>query len=182
MGLFGTKGLQYTTWMLMQMPSCILHHPSTQTNHPLLTIPPPWYYPFNHYYWYYKIQLITEMTQFGIEYGINMYCILGVVSYAMLSVRTTLWILLLPVCLIRPPRIRLRPRILRDVSVSDTRTTVQGTEISFPVGIAPTAFHCLAWHEGEVATARGNAPGFMFVIEFVCMCSFFFYCFQSKVI
>lgn len=53
-------------------------------------------------------------------------------------------------------RIRLRPRILRDVSVSDTRTTVLGTEISFPVGIAPTAFHCLAWHEGEVATARGE--------------------------
>lgn len=53
-------------------------------------------------------------------------------------------------------RIRLRPRILRDVSTSDTRTTIQGTEISFPVGIAPTAFHCLAWHEGEVATARGE--------------------------
>ncbi|XP_037542661.1 hydroxyacid oxidase 2 [Nematolebias whitei] len=51
-------------------------------------------------------------------------------------------------------RIRLRPRILRDVSMSDTRTTVQGTEINFPVGIAPTAFHCLAWHEGETATAR----------------------------
>ncbi|XP_064873826.1 2-Hydroxyacid oxidase 2-like isoform X1 [Oncorhynchus nerka] len=53
-------------------------------------------------------------------------------------------------------RIRLRPRILRDVSVCDTRTTVQGTEISFPVGIAPTAFHCLAWHEGEMATARAT--------------------------
>uniref|UniRef100_A0A3Q3JU40 (S)-2-hydroxy-acid oxidase n=1 Tax=Monopterus albus TaxID=43700 RepID=A0A3Q3JU40_MONAL len=53
-------------------------------------------------------------------------------------------------------RIRLRPRILRDVSASNTRTTVQGTEISFPVGIAPTAFHCLAWHEGEVATARAT--------------------------
>uniref|UniRef100_A0A673WA84 (S)-2-hydroxy-acid oxidase n=1 Tax=Salmo trutta TaxID=8032 RepID=A0A673WA84_SALTR len=55
-----------------------------------------------------------------------------------------------------PILIRLRPRILRDVSVSDTRTTVQGTEISFPVGIAPTAFHCLAWHEGEMATARAT--------------------------
>uniref|UniRef100_A0A8C6TDM4 (S)-2-hydroxy-acid oxidase n=1 Tax=Neogobius melanostomus TaxID=47308 RepID=A0A8C6TDM4_9GOBI len=53
-------------------------------------------------------------------------------------------------------RIRLRPRILRDVSVCDTRTTVQGTEISFPVGIAPTAFHCLAWPEGELATARAT--------------------------
>ncbi|KAK7939661.1 hypothetical protein WMY93_002987 [Mugilogobius chulae] len=39
---------------------------------------------------------------------------------------------------------------------SDPRTTVQGTEISFPVGIAPTAFHCLAWPEGEVATARAT--------------------------
>ncbi|KAL7865749.1 hypothetical protein SRHO_G00109960 [Serrasalmus rhombeus] len=53
-------------------------------------------------------------------------------------------------------KIRLRPRILRDVSVSDIRTTVLGTEISFPVGIAPTAFHCLAWHEGELATARAT--------------------------
>lgn len=44
------------------------------------------------------------------------------------------------------------------MSVSDTRTTIQGTEISFPVGIAPTAFHCLAWHEGEMATARGENP------------------------
>ncbi|XP_026767156.1 hydroxyacid oxidase 2 isoform X1 [Pangasianodon hypophthalmus] len=53
-------------------------------------------------------------------------------------------------------RIRLRPRILRDVSVSDTRTTILGTEISFPVGIAPTAFHCLAWPEGELATSRAT--------------------------
>uniref|UniRef100_A0A3Q4BV23 (S)-2-hydroxy-acid oxidase n=1 Tax=Mola mola TaxID=94237 RepID=A0A3Q4BV23_MOLML len=53
-------------------------------------------------------------------------------------------------------RIRLRPRILRDVSVSDTRTTVQGTQINFPIGIAPSAFQCLAWHEGEVATARAT--------------------------
>ncbi|XP_048050190.1 hydroxyacid oxidase 2 isoform X2 [Megalobrama amblycephala] len=53
-------------------------------------------------------------------------------------------------------RIRFRPRILRDVSINDTRTTVLGTEISFPVGIAPTAFHCLAWHEGEIATARAT--------------------------
>ncbi|XP_072901506.1 2-Hydroxyacid oxidase 2 isoform X2 [Hemitrygon akajei] len=51
-------------------------------------------------------------------------------------------------------RIRLRPRMLRDVSVTDTRTTIQGTEISFPIGIAPTAFHCMAWHDGEMSTAR----------------------------
>ncbi|KTG03907.1 hypothetical protein cypCar_00003314 [Cyprinus carpio] len=53
-------------------------------------------------------------------------------------------------------RIRLRPRILRDVSINDMRTSVLGMEISFPVGIAPTGFHCLAWHEGELATARAT--------------------------
>ncbi|XP_053561749.1 2-Hydroxyacid oxidase 2 [Bombina bombina] len=51
-------------------------------------------------------------------------------------------------------RIRLRPRMLRDVSATDTRTTVLGTEISCPIGIAPTAFHSLAWPEGETNTAR----------------------------
>nr|XP_023964738.1 hydroxyacid oxidase 2 isoform X2 [Chrysemys picta bellii] len=51
-------------------------------------------------------------------------------------------------------RIRFRPRILRDMSVMDTRTTLLGTEISFPVGIAPTGFHRLAWPDGEKSTAR----------------------------
>ncbi|XP_040278732.1 hydroxyacid oxidase 2 isoform X1 [Bufo bufo] len=51
-------------------------------------------------------------------------------------------------------RIRLRPRMLRDVSVTDSRTTILGTEISCPIGIAPTAFHCLAWPDGEISTAR----------------------------
>uniref|UniRef100_A0A8C3F4G5 (S)-2-hydroxy-acid oxidase n=1 Tax=Chrysemys picta bellii TaxID=8478 RepID=A0A8C3F4G5_CHRPI len=50
--------------------------------------------------------------------------------------------------------IRFRPRILRDMSVMDTRTTLLGTEISFPVGIAPTGFHRLAWPDGEKSTAR----------------------------
>ncbi|KAL8202590.1 UNVERIFIED_CONTAM: hypothetical protein K2H54_019514 [Gekko kuhli] len=52
-------------------------------------------------------------------------------------------------------RIRLRPRMLRDVSVIDTKTTILGTEISFPVGIAPTGFHRLAWPNGEKSTAKG---------------------------
>ncbi|NXP46845.1 HAOX2 oxidase, partial [Heliornis fulica] len=51
-------------------------------------------------------------------------------------------------------RIRLRPRMLRDVSVMDIRTKLLGTEISFPVGIAPTGFHQLAWPDGEKSTAR----------------------------
>ncbi|NWW69786.1 HAOX2 oxidase, partial [Climacteris rufus] len=51
-------------------------------------------------------------------------------------------------------RIHFRPRMLRDVSVMDIRTKILGTEISFPVGIAPTGFHQLAWPDGEKSTAR----------------------------
>ncbi|KFP73588.1 Hydroxyacid oxidase 2 [Apaloderma vittatum] len=51
-------------------------------------------------------------------------------------------------------RIRFRPRMLRDVSMMDISTKLLGTEISFPVGIAPTGFHQLAWPDGEKSTAR----------------------------
>ncbi|XP_036045156.1 hydroxyacid oxidase 2-like isoform X2 [Onychomys torridus] len=51
-------------------------------------------------------------------------------------------------------RIRLRPRYLRDVSEVDTRTTIQGQEISAPICIAPTGFHSIAWPDGERSTAR----------------------------
>ncbi|XP_019382864.1 PREDICTED: hydroxyacid oxidase 2 isoform X2 [Gavialis gangeticus] len=54
-------------------------------------------------------------------------------------------------------RIRFRPRMLRGMSVIDTKTTLLGTEISFPVGIAPTSFHQLAWPDGEKSTARAAA-------------------------
>ncbi len=51
-------------------------------------------------------------------------------------------------------RIRLRPRMLVDVSAIDMRTTVLGTPVSMPILIAPTAFHGLAHAEGECATAQ----------------------------
>ncbi|HEY6740642.1 MAG TPA: alpha-hydroxy acid oxidase [Actinopolymorphaceae bacterium] len=51
----------------------------------------------------------------------------------------------------------LRPRFLRDVSETDTRTTVLGTPISAPIGVAPVGFQRLVHSEGEVATARGAA-------------------------
>ncbi|XP_066473333.1 2-Hydroxyacid oxidase 2 isoform X4 [Tiliqua scincoides] len=53
-------------------------------------------------------------------------------------------------------RIRFRPRMLRDMSAMDTKTTILGTKISFPVGIAPTGFHKLAWPDGELSTARAS--------------------------
>jgi len=52
-------------------------------------------------------------------------------------------------------RIRLRPRILVDVSTCDMRTIVLDTPVSMPILIAPTAFHSLAYLTGECATAQG---------------------------
>ncbi|XP_065832531.1 uncharacterized protein [Oscarella lobularis] len=55
-------------------------------------------------------------------------------------------------------RLRLRPRVLhRDVSKVDTHTTIQGEQIAFPVCVAPTASHCLAHPDGELATAQAAA-------------------------
>jgi 4-hydroxymandelate oxidase len=53
-------------------------------------------------------------------------------------------------------RIRLRPRILRNVSAVSTETTVLGHRLATPVCVAPTALHRAAHREGEVATARGT--------------------------
>ena len=53
-------------------------------------------------------------------------------------------------------RLRLRPRIMRDVSKRDLSTTVLGNPIAFPVFIAPTALHCMAHKDGERGTAKGE--------------------------
>ena len=49
----------------------------------------------------------------------------------------------------------LRPRVLVDVGAVTTEATVLGERVSAPVLVAPTAFHRLAYPEGEPATARG---------------------------
>src|SRR5262245_35854715 len=54
-------------------------------------------------------------------------------------------------------RIRLRPRILVDVSRLDTRVTLFGQEMPFPILLAPTAYHRLVHPEGEIATVKGAA-------------------------
>ncbi|HLV99760.1 MAG TPA: alpha-hydroxy acid oxidase [Ktedonobacterales bacterium] len=51
-------------------------------------------------------------------------------------------------------RLRLRPRVLVDVSMCDLRTSVLGTAVSMPILVAPTAGHGLAHPEAECATAR----------------------------
>ena len=52
-------------------------------------------------------------------------------------------------------RIRLRPRMLVDVTRCDTSTSVLGWPIRKPILVAPTSLHCLAHPEGECATAQG---------------------------
>jgi len=54
-------------------------------------------------------------------------------------------------------RLRVRPRVLRDMSTVDTSTTVLGRRLATPVAIAPTAMHRFACEEGEAATARAAA-------------------------
>ena len=53
-------------------------------------------------------------------------------------------------------RLRLHPRVLRDVSNIDMSTTILGRKIDFPVCVSPTALHKLAHPDGEVATAKGR--------------------------
>jgi len=54
-------------------------------------------------------------------------------------------------------RLRMRPRILRDVSKTDMSTTVLGQKIEFPICLAPTAMQQMAHPDGELATARATA-------------------------
>jgi 4-hydroxymandelate oxidase len=54
-------------------------------------------------------------------------------------------------------RIAIRPRMLVGVGERDTSVELLGRSRPHPVLIAPTAFHRLAHHEGEIATARGAA-------------------------
>ena len=54
-------------------------------------------------------------------------------------------------------RIALHYPVFRDVTVRDSATSVLGEKISFPVMVAPTAFHRLACEQGECATARAAA-------------------------
>ena len=65
-------------------------------------------------------------------------------------------------------QLRLRYRVLVDVSSVSTATTVLGTEVSMPVLVAPMAFQQIAHEEGEVAMARGaGAAGTLMCVSTV---------------
>jgi len=54
-------------------------------------------------------------------------------------------------------RLRLRPRILRDVASIETSAMILGTRVATPLMVAPTGRHRLFHCDGEIATARGAA-------------------------
>jgi len=54
-------------------------------------------------------------------------------------------------------RLRLRPRVLVDVTEVKTETTVLGTSVSMPLLVAPTALQRLAHPDGEPGMARAAA-------------------------
>jgi 4-hydroxymandelate oxidase len=54
-------------------------------------------------------------------------------------------------------RLKLRPRMLVDVTEISTKTAVLGHELAMPLLVAPVAFRRLAHPEGDVATARAAA-------------------------
>ncbi|NEO62313.1 MAG: alpha-hydroxy-acid oxidizing protein, partial [Moorea sp. SIO4G2] len=54
-------------------------------------------------------------------------------------------------------QIKLRPRMLVDVSQRDLSTQILDQFLPIPILVAPMAFQCLANPEGELATARAAA-------------------------
>jgi 4-hydroxymandelate oxidase len=63
-------------------------------------------------------------------------------------------------------RITLRPRFLVDVHECDTSTSLLGTPLAAPIGVAPMAYHRLVHPDGELATAEAiGAVGGPFVVS-----------------
>jgi (S)-2-hydroxy-acid oxidase len=52
---------------------------------------------------------------------------------------------------------RLRPRVLQDVSSVETKTSVFGGDIAFPLCVSPAGLQAMAHPDGELATSRACA-------------------------
>lgn len=63
-------------------------------------------------------------------------------------------------------RLKLHYHVLAGVGPREMKTTVLGQHISLPVVVAPTAFHKLAYTEGEIAAAKAaKAIGTLFILS-----------------
>src|SRR5690606_11715681 len=69
-------------------------------------------------------------------------------------------------------RVRLRPRVLRDVTTVDTSADLLGAAVAAPIAVAPMAAHRLVHPEGECDTARGVADADMlYILSTMSTCS-----------
>ncbi len=67
--------------------------------------------------------------------------------------------------------LRLKQRILRDVSALDTRTSLFGRELSLPIALAPIGFAGMMARRGEVqAAAAAERAGVPFTLSTVGIC------------
>ena len=63
-------------------------------------------------------------------------------------------------------KLKLRPRVLRDIVEIDTSVSLLGARLNTPIMVAPTGRHHLFHAEGERATARGAAAaGALYVMS-----------------
>ena len=63
-------------------------------------------------------------------------------------------------------KLKLRPRMLRDIVKVDTSVSLLGARVNTPIMVAPTGRHHLFHPEGERATARGSAAaGALYVMS-----------------
>jgi 4-hydroxymandelate oxidase len=63
-------------------------------------------------------------------------------------------------------RLRLRPRVLRDVGEVSTATTLLGSEVPTPLMVAPMAYHRMVHPDGEAASAAAaGAAGALYVLS-----------------
>lgn len=69
-------------------------------------------------------------------------------------------------------RLSIHYHVFRDVSTRSTAIDLLGSKLAMPILAAPTAFHRLAFDEGEVATARGvGAAGSLMVLSSLSTCT-----------
>ncbi|KAH7039815.1 FMN-dependent dehydrogenase [Microdochium trichocladiopsis] len=69
-------------------------------------------------------------------------------------------------CTLERNSLVIRPRVLRDVSKINTRTTIFGKTYDIPIAIAPTAYQKLVGNDGEVGLTRAShALGSNFILS-----------------
>jgi L-lactate dehydrogenase (cytochrome) len=69
-------------------------------------------------------------------------------------------------------RIKLRQRVLVDVSQRDLRTTIVGEPVSLPLALAPIGLCGMQWGDGEILSCRAaHAAGIPFTLSTMSICS-----------